>query len=348
MALLLAARILSQAYCLSTDISILIVVARLAGKYNSILKLNNEEADVADITAKMVADLRAKTGAGMMDCKKALTETGGDMEEAIDLLRKKGLSAAAKKAGRIAAEGLVAAVSDGNCCAVVEVNSETDFVAKNDAFQAFVAGVAQTILDQAPENLETLLGLPFPGTGRTVAEEQTHQIATIGENINVRRFERTEVPAGVIASYVHGNGKIGVSVALATDSQDDRVAALARQIAMHVAAANPQYLDREQVPAAVVEKEKEIMRAKALDSGKPEQIIDKIIDGQVNKFFGEVCLLEQVYVIDTDKKVSQVVQALAKEIGSDVQLAGFVRYQLGEGIEKREDDFAAEVASMTN
>lgn len=303
---------------------------------------------MANINAKMVAELRAKTGAGMMDCKKALTETDGDMEQAIDLLRKKGLSAAAKKAGRVAAEGLVAAVSDANRCAVVEVNSETDFVAKNDAFKGFVNGVAQTALDEAPANLEALLALPFPETGRTVAEEQTHQIATIGENISIRRFERTEVSAGVVASYVHGNGKIGVSVALATASTDEGVSTLARQIAMHVAAANPQYLTREQIPAAIVDKEKEIMRAKALDSGKPEKIVDKIIEGQINKFFGEVCLLEQVYVIDTDKKVSQVVQSLAKELACDVQLAGFVRYQLGEGIEKREDDFAAEVASMTN
>lgn len=303
---------------------------------------------MANITAKMVAELRAKTGAGMMDCKKALTETEGDMEQAVDLLRKKGLSAAAKKAGRVAAEGLVAAVSDANCCAVVEVNSETDFVAKNDAFRAFVEGVAQTVLEKGPENLEALLALPFPGTGRTVGEEQTHQIATIGENISIRRFERTEVPAGVVASYVHGNGKIGVSVSLATQSSDEEISTLARQLAMHVAAANPQYLNREEVPAAVIDKEKEIMRAKALDSGKPEKILDKIIEGQINKFFGEVCLLEQVYVIDTDKKIGQVVQELAKQIGSEVELTGFVRYQLGEGIEKREDDFAAEVASMTN
>lgn len=303
---------------------------------------------MANITAKMVAELRAKTGAGMMDCKKALTETDGDMDQAIDLLRKKGLSAAAKKAGRVAAEGLVTAVSEGNRCAVVEVNSETDFVAKNDAFRGFVDGVAKTVLEEAPTTMDDLMRLPFPATGRTVAEEQTHQIATIGENISIRRFKRTEVSAGVVASYVHGNGKIGVSVALATHSPDEKVAAVARQIAMHVAAANPQYLDRAQVPAAVIEKEKEIMRAKALDSGKPEKIIDKIIEGQINKFFGEVCLLEQIYVIDTDKKVAQVVQDLAREIGGDVELTDFVRYQLGEGIEKREDDFAAEVASMTS
>ena len=302
---------------------------------------------MSKITAKMVAELRAKTGAGMMDCKKALTETGADMEQAVDLLRKKGLSAAAKKAGRVAAEGLVATACQDKACAVVEVNSETDFVAKNEAFKSFVDGVAQIVLSQAPADLEALMTLSFPGTGRTVAEEQTHQVATIGENISVRRFARSEVSAGVVASYVHGNGKIGVSVALQTASQDPAVGALARQIAMHVAAANPQFLERAQVPAEVVEKEKEIMRAKALDSGKPENIVDKIIAGQINKFFGEVCLVEQVYVIDTDKKVGEAVDALAKELGTEIKLTGFVRYQLGEGIDKREDDFAAEVASMT-
>ena len=302
---------------------------------------------MSKITAKMVAELRAKTGAGMMDCKKALTETGADMEQAVDLLRKKGLSAAAKKAGRVAAEGLVATACQDNACAVVEVNSETDFVAKNEAFKTFVDGVAQIVLSQAPADLEALMALSFPGTGRTVAEEQTHQVATIGENISVRRFARSEVSPGVVASYVHVNGKIGDSVALQTESQDPAVGALARQIAMHVAAANPQFLDRAQVPVEVVEKEKEIMRAKALDSGKPENIVDKIIAGQINKFFGEVCLVEQVYVIDTDKKVGEAVDALAKELGTEIKLTGFVRYQLGEGIDKREDDFAAEVASMT-
>jgi len=242
---------------------------------------------------------------------------------------------------------LVATACQDKACAVVEVNSETDFVAKNEAFKSFVDGVAQIVLSQAPADLEALMALSFPGTGRTVAEEQTHQVATIGENISVRRFARSEVSAGVVASYVHGNGKIGVSVALQTASQDPAVGALARQIAMHVAAANPQFLERAQVPAEVVEKEKEIMRAKALDSGKPENIVDKIIAGQINKFFGEVCLVEQVYVIDTDKKVGEAVDALAKELGTEIKLTGFVRYQLGEGIDKREDDFAAEVASMT-
>jgi elongation factor Ts len=295
----------------------------------------------------MVADLRAKTGAGMMDCKRALDETGGDMEQAIDLLRKKGLSAAAKKAGRVAAEGLVAVAGQGNCCAVVEVNSETDFVAKNEAFQAFVNGVARVVLEQAPASLDALLTLPFPGSGRTVVEEQIHQVATIGENINVRRFARHTVNAGVVASYVHGAGKIGVLVELASDKADDKVAVLARQLAMHIAAANPQYLERGQVPANVLEREKEIYRAKARESGKPDNIIEKIIDGQVNKFYGEICLIEQAYVIDPDQKVGKVVEALGKELGAAVRLSGFARFQLGEGIEKKEGNFAAEVAAMT-
>ncbi len=302
---------------------------------------------MANITAGMVADLRAKTGAGMMDCKKALAETDGNMEQAIDLLRTKGLAAAAKKAGRVAAEGLVAVAGQGNCCAVVEVNSETDFVAKNEAFQAFVGGVAEVALANAPADLDALQALPFPGTGRTVLEEQTHQVATIGENIGVRRFARLSVPAGTVASYVHGAGKIGVLVALQTDSADERVAALARQLAMHVAAANPQYLERGQVPAEVIEREKEIYRVKARESGKPDNIIEKILDGQVNKFFGEICLIEQAYVIDPDHKVGKVVEALGKEIGAKVELVAYSRFQLGEGIEKKVDDFAAEVASMT-
>ena len=295
----------------------------------------------------MVAELRAKTGAGMMDCKKALNETDGNMEEAVDFLRKKGLSAAAKKSDRVAAEGLISVAGEGNIGALAEVNSETDFVAKNEAFQAFSTGVAQTVLNDNPADLDALNGLDFPGSGRTVAEELTHQIATIGENMNVRRFARLEAASGAVASYVHGGGKIGVLVQLDSGSASEEVAATARQIAMHVAAANPQYLSRNDVPEDVVAKEKEIMRVKAIDSGKPENIVDKIIEGQINKFFGEICLLEQVYVIDTDMKVGKVVEKLAKDIGADVTLSAYVRYQLGEGIEKKEDDFAAEVASLT-
>lgn len=300
------------------------------------------------ITAKMVGDLRAQTGAGMMDCKKALSEAEGDMEQAIDLLRKKGLSAAAKKSGRVAAEGMIAAAGSDHSGALVEVNSETDFVAKNDLFQAFVNGVADVVLNQNPADVEALKALDFPASGRNVADELSHQIATIGENMNVRRFARLESNSGVTASYIHGAGKIGVLVQLDSDKHaDPRVSETARLLAMHVAAANPQYLNRKDVPAEVVEREKDIMRAKALESGKPESIVDKIIEGQINKFFAETCLLEQVYVIDTDQKVGKVVESLAKEIGGEVTLSAYVRFQLGEGIEKKEDDFAAEVASMT-
>ena len=303
---------------------------------------------MSTITAKMVGDLRAKTGAGMMDCKKALTEAAGDMEQAIDLLRKKGLSAAAKKSGRVAAEGMIAAVGNAKSGALAEVNSETDFVAKNDAFQAFANGVAEVALKENPADVETLKGLDFPGSDRNVGDELTHQIATIGENMNIRRFARLESASGVTASYVHGGGKIGVLVQLDAEKGDDpQVAETARMLAMHVAAANPQYLCRADVPADVVEREKDIMRVKAIESGKPENIVEKIIEGQINKFFGEICLLEQVYVIDTDKKVGKVVEALAKELGGQVTLAAYSRFQLGEGIEKKEDDFAAEVASMT-
>jgi len=303
---------------------------------------------VATITAKMVGDLRAKTGAGMMDCKKALTESAGDMEQAIDLLRKKGLSAAAKKSGRVAAEGMIAAAGDGRCGALVEVNSETDFVAKNEDFQNFAAGVVAVVLEQKPADVEALKQLDFPGSGRNVAEELTHQIATIGENMNIRRFARLESVSGVTASYIHGAGKIGVLVQLDTEQADHpKIAETAKMLAMHVAAASPQYLNRDEVPADVIEREKDIMRAKALESGKPENIIEKIIAGQINKFFGEICLLEQVYVVDTDHKVDQVVEALAKEVGGKITLSAYERFQLGEGIDKKEDDFAAEVASMT-
>ncbi|OQY20312.1 MAG: translation elongation factor Ts [Desulfobacteraceae bacterium 4572_35.1] len=302
---------------------------------------------MAKITASMVAELRGKTGAGMMDCKKALSETDGNIEEAIDFLRKKGLSAAAKKSGRVAAEGAIVAAGSENVGVVVEVNAETDFVAKNDAFCTFAAGVAQLVAEKAPADMEALQQEDFPGSGRTVAEELTHQIATIGENMNIRRFARREVESGIVESYIHAGGKIGVIVELATEKPCDEVVTTARQLAMHIAAVAPQYLNREQVPAEVVEKEKEIMRVKAIESGKPENIVEKIIMGQINKYFGEICLLEQAFVIDPDKKVNKVVADLAKQIGAEVTLMGYDRYQLGEGIEKRADDFAAEVASLT-
>jgi elongation factor Ts len=302
---------------------------------------------VANVTASMVADLRARTGAGMMDCKKALGEANGSIEDAIDLLRKKGLSAAAKKSGRIAAEGMVVAAGDQQRGVIVEVNSETDFVSKNEGFQAFAAGVAQAILAHAPADVEALKGQAFPGTGRTVGEELVHQVATIGENLNIRRFQLFTSAAGVVSSYIHGTGKIGVLVDLACGKDDERIAGVARQLAMHVAAANPQFLNRQEVSADVVAKEREIMRVKARESGKPDNIIDKILDGQMNKFYGEVCLLEQAFVIDPDRKVQQVLADLGKEVGAEVTLQGFARFQLGEGLEKKEDDFAAEVAALS-
>ena len=299
------------------------------------------------ITAAMVSELRKKTGAGMMDCKKALTETAGNMDEAVDFLRKKGLSAAAKKSGRVASEGAVAAGSEGSIGAMVELNAETDFVAKNAEFQAFVAGIKDVILANNVADVQALESIDFPGSGRTVAEELTHQIATIGENMGIRRLARIDAGQGVVTSYVHGAGKIGVLIELQTESTDEKVAAMGKQLAMHVAAAAPQYLDRDSVPGDVVEKEKEIMRVKALDSGKPENIVEKIILGQINKYFGEVCLLEQAFVIDPDQKVGKLVAALAKELGTDIKLKSYARYQLGEGIEKRTDDFVAEVAALS-
>lgn len=283
----------------------------------------------------------------MMDCKKALTETGGNMEEAVDFLRKKGLSAAAKKSGRVASEGAVAAVSEGAVGAVVEVNAETDFVAKNEAFQAFVNGVRDIVKANPVADVEALSQLAYPGTGRSVGEELTHQIATIGENMSIRRLSRIDAGQGVVASYVHAGGKIGVLVELKTSSQDERVVELGKQIAMHVAAAAPQYLNRDSVPSDVVEKEKEIMRVKALESGKPENIVEKIIVGQINKFYSDVCLVEQAFVIDPDNSVQKIVDACAKQVGAPIVLNSYVRFQLGEGIEKKVDDFAAEVAAMS-
>ena len=303
---------------------------------------------MAEITAGMVSELRSKTGAGMMDCKKALTEANGDLEAAVDVLRKKGLSAAAKKAGRIAADGIIVAAGEGKCCALAEVNSETDFVAKNVDFQNFAKSVAETVLKVVPADVEALKNVPLPSLGRTIGEELVLQIATIGENLSIRRFVRLAVSDGIVSSYIHAGGKIGVLVELSTSKGDDpRVAAVARQLAMHVAAASPQYLKREEVPAAILDREKDIASSKALESGKPANIVDKIVDGQINKFFGEVCLLEQAYVIDPDLKIAKVVEQLGKEIGAEVKLSAFARYQLGEGLEKKQDDFAAEVAAMS-
>lgn len=297
---------------------------------------------MAEITAALVKELREKTGAGMMDCKRALAETGGDLEAAIDWLRKKGLSAAAKKAGRTAAEGLVGVKADGTRAAIVEVNAETDFVARNETFQDFVASCAGLALE-AGGDVEALKSKPFPGTGRTVADELTQLIATIGENMAIRRTAMLSVPKGVVATYVHAAlkpelGRIGVLVALAGEP-GEALATLGRQIGMHVAAARPEFLDIGSVDPQALAREKAVLTEQARASGKPETIIEKMVEGRVRKYYEEVVLLEQVWVHDGESRVKDVVRK------AGAQLAGFVRFQLGEGIEKESTDFAAEVAA---
>lgn len=292
------------------------------------------------ITAAQVNELRKSTGAGMLDCKKALEETGGDIEKAVDSLRKKGLAAAAKKAGRAATEGMVAAViaADGKSGALVEVNSETDFVAKNDKFQAFVADIANQVLAAAPADNDALLAQDsVKEPGKSIQTALNEAISVIGENLQIRRFARFS-SAGLTSSYIHAGGKIGVLVEL---SGNGDLATLARDIAMHIAAAAPQYVRREEVVADVIEREKDIYRDKARQTGKPDNIIEKIIEGQIGKFYGEVCLLEQNFVKDPDRTIQQIL----KSAGADVTVTRFARFVLGEGLEKKESDFAAEVAA---
>ena len=307
---------------------------------------------MADITASMVKDLRDRTGAGMMDCKKALAENNGDMETAVDWLRTKGLASAAKKAGRTAAEGLVGVTTSGTKGAVVEVNSETDFVAKNDQFQAFVRTV--TGMAHSHGGDVALLGEAiYPERdGMSVKDVLTHNIATIGENQSLRRAKIVSVSEGVVVSYVHnavvsGLGKIGVLVGLQSSAPSNVLEPLGRQIAMHIAAANPLALDENGLDAAVVERERAIAREKAADSGKPAEIIEKMIEGGVSKYRKENALLTQVFVIDGKSKVGDVVAAAAKAAGTPITVTEFVRFQLGEGIEKAATDFAAEVAAAS-
>ncbi|KPF86226.1 elongation factor Ts [alpha proteobacterium AAP38] len=305
---------------------------------------------MAEITAALVKDLREKSGAGMMDCKKALTEANGDVEAAIDWLRKKGLAAAAKKAGRVAAEGLVGVAANGLSGAAVELNAETDFVARNDAFQAAVSTVTKLALD-TDGSLDSLKAAAYPGTGRTVADELPNLVATIGENMNLRRVAKLSVTDGVVSSYVHsalvpGLGKIGVLVALESTGDKAALADLGKQIAMHVAAARPEALDVADVSTANLERERAVLIEQARASGKPENIIEKMVEGRVRKYYEEVVLLEQLYVIDGETKIRKVVENAAKAVGAPVTLTGFVRFQLGEGIEKEQSDFAAEVAKM--
>ncbi|PIP02821.1 MAG: elongation factor Ts [Zetaproteobacteria bacterium CG12_big_fil_rev_8_21_14_0_65_54_13] len=288
---------------------------------------------MSQITAADVKKLRELSGAGMMDCKKALTETAGDMDGAVDYLRKKGLSAASKKAGRIAAEGVVVAVGEGNVGVVLEVNSETDFVSKNDQFVGFVNKLAAMIISQNPADVAALNAMAFDDTF-TVEQALSQLIATIGENMSIRRFVRAEVEGGTVATYVHGAGKIGVLVGFDKVVDD----ALARGVAMHVAAANPLFIGRSDVDADSVERERAVLTDRAIASGKPEAIVDKIVSGQLNKFYSDVCLLEQDFVMDTDKKVG-------KSLG-DATVVSMARFQLGEGLEKKAEDFAAEVAAQ--
>ena len=298
---------------------------------------------MAEITAGMVRELRDRTGAGMMDCKKALVENTGDMEAAIDWLRTKGLAAAAKKSGRVAAEGLVGVASGPNVAAMVEVNAETDFVARNETFQNFVSEVAGLALSVG-DDIEALKAATFPGTSHSTQEELTRMIATIGENMNIRRARVLRVPSGAVATYMHnavkpGLGKIGVLVALEAESEVAAMEMLGRQIGMHVAATRPTALDISAVEPSELEREKAVLREQAAGSGKPAAIIEKMIEGRIRKYYEEVVLLEQVWVHDGESRVKEVVQKAGGK------LTGFDRFQLGEGIQKETSDFAAEVAA---
>ena len=304
---------------------------------------------MAEITASLVKDLREKTGAGMMDCKSALNETGGDMEAAIDWLRTKGLAKAAKKAGRVAAEGLIGAVANGTSGAVVEVNSETDFVARNDQFQKMVTDIAKVALDIGGD-FDKLVAANYPGASKSVKDYVTEMVGTIGENMNVRRAGFISVSDGAVAAYVHnqvvpGLGKIGVLVGLESTGDKAKLLELGRQIAMHIAATNPLSTRKEDLDPAVVERERNVLIAEAKESGRPDNIIEKMVEGRIRKFYEEVVLLSQAFVINPDETVEKAVKAAEADVGAPITVAGFVRFALGEGIEKEESDFAAEVAA---
>ncbi len=304
------------------------------------------------ITAAMVKELRDKTGAGMMDSKKALTENNGDMEAAVDWLRSKGIAKADKKAGRTAAEGLVGVSASGTVGAAVEVNSETDFVARNAEFQEMVgeiAGVAEKVDATGADVIEAVKSASVPSSGKSVDDHIKDKVATVGENMSARRAARLTVGSGVVASYVHnaaasGMGKIGVLVALESAGDADKLNELGRKVAMHIAATSPASLGVDDLDQALVEREKSVLTEQARESGKPEAVIEKMIVGRMNKFYQEVCLTKQAFVMNPDQSVEQAVEEAAKEIGSPVKIAAFVRLAVGEGIEKEEEDFAAEVA----
>ncbi len=296
------------------------------------------------ITAKMVSELRERTGAGMMDCKKVLVEVDGDMEKAVELLREKGLAAAAKKAGRVAAEGLVETYinEDGTKGAVVEVNCETDFVAKNDDFITLVKNMAKQAALSSAADVEGLLEEKYiADENMTVKDAVTGLIAKLGENMSIRRFDRYET-SGVLAQYIHGGGRIAVMVEL-DSAKTEQSESAAKEIALQVAASNPLFLSREDVSEDVLEKEREIYRQQALNDGKPEKVVEKMVEGRINKYFKEVCLLEQLWIRDQDYSIAKFVEKQAKEQGSDIKVVKYTRFEKGEGIEKKEEDFAEEV-----
>ena len=303
---------------------------------------------MANITATMVKDLRDKTGAGMMDCKNALTETGGDMEAAIDWLRKKGISKAAKKAGRAAAEGLVGVAVDANTGVLLEVNAETDFVAKNDEFKTFVKDASKLALKEGG-NLEKLLAAPMGSS--SVQQTLTELVAKIGENMSVRRAAALSVNPGVVAAYVHNAsgpelGNIGVLVGLKSTADKEKLSALAKNIAMHVAAASPLALTKEHLDKAVVEREYNVQKDIALQSGKPEAVVEKMMEGRMRKYYEETVLLQQIFQLDGETPIAKLLEKASKDFGAPVEIEGFVRFKVGEGIEKVESDFADEVAQM--
>ena len=302
------------------------------------------------ITAGMVKELREMTGAGMMDCKKALTETNGDMDAAVEFLRKNGQAKAEKKAGRIAAEGIVkTVVKDDKAAAIVEVNSETDFVAKNEEFQGFVEGVVNQVVENNPADMDAFMAEPWAAdTSKTVKDALVEKIAVIGENLNIRRFERVDAENGCVVSYIHGGGRIGVLVVADTDVVNDEIKGCLKNVAMQVAAMSPKYVSRDEVSQEFMDHEKEILLAQAKKENpeKPDNIIEKMITGRLNKEMKEVCLLDQVYVQDSDLTVAKYVEKVAKENNAKVTVTKFVRYETGEGIEKKEENFAEEVAKQ--
>lgn len=299
---------------------------------------------MASFTAQDVKALRERTGCGMMDCKKALQSADGDMDKAMEYLREKGIAAVAKKAGRIAAEGLVYAEVIDKVGVIIEVNAETDFVAKNDQFKAFVKECADTIAANNPADVDDLLSMKAKNSDMTIADLLREKVLTIGENIKIRRFARME---GDLITYIHGDGRIGVLVKFDTDvASKDGFEEYAKNIAMQIAAINPPYLDRDSVPADVLEEEKKILTAQAINEGKPQNIAEKIVAGRLNKFYKEMCLVEQDYVKDSELTVAKYTDKVAKELGGTIKIVQFVRFEKGEGIQKREDNFAEEIANM--